>query len=67
LVAAVLAQHPHRVPVEGDRPGAGGRLGLAFDDLVAGGGAVTGHEQHPVVEVDLAPAQPAHLTAAKPA
>jgi hypothetical protein len=60
LPSAVLAQHLHPVFVHGDGAGAGGGLRFAFDDLVAGGGAVAFDEQ-PVVEVDLGPAQPAGL------
>jgi hypothetical protein len=40
------------------------RSGAAFDDLVAGCGAVAFDVEHPVVKVDLGSAQPAHLAAA---
>jgi hypothetical protein len=61
LPAAVLAQHRHGVPVQGNGTNAGGGLRVTLDDLVAGGGAVTDDEQHPVLEVDLAPAQSARF------
>ncbi|WP_041799136.1 hypothetical protein [Micromonospora aurantiaca (nom. illeg.)] len=67
LVAAVYAQDLHAAFVEGDRPPAGGGLGLAFDDLVAGGGAVAFDGQDATVEIDVGPPQPAQLTTAQPA
>lgn len=53
------------VPVEGDASGAGDGLGCAFNDLVAGGGAVANDEQLGVVEVEFAPAQPGGFTPAQ--
>jgi hypothetical protein len=63
LSVAVLAQDLGGAPVEGDGAVAGRRLGRAFDDLAANGGALPGDQQLAVVEVDVMPAQPAHLTA----
>jgi hypothetical protein len=60
----VCPQYLRGVFVEGDDPAAGGGLGIAFADLVAGGGAVTFDDQHTAVEVDVAPAQAGDLTAA---
>jgi hypothetical protein len=67
LATAVLAQHLYGVAVQRDGAHAGGALRVALDDLVAGGGAVTHHEQDTVVEVDLAPAQPTRFATAQAA
>jgi len=60
----VRPQDLHAAPVEGDRSAPGWRLRVAFDDLVAGGGAVTFDAQHAAVEVDVAPTQPAQFATA---
>jgi hypothetical protein len=68
LPPVMRPQYLHGVFVEGDDPAAGGGLGIALDDLVAGGGAVTFEAQHTAVEVDVDvdvdSAQAADLTAA---
>lgn len=61
LAAAVFPEDLDGVLVQGDGTGAGRGLGRTLNDQVAGGGAVAADEQQPVVEVDLAPAQPTRL------
>jgi hypothetical protein len=63
----VLAQQPHRVPVQGNQPAAGRRLRRANRDHVAVGDALLLDHRHPGVEVDGAPAQPGSFTAAQAA
>jgi hypothetical protein len=53
--------------VEGHGTPTGGGLGIAFDDGVAGGGAVAFDEQQPPVEVDGHPPQAAEFAAAQAA
>jgi hypothetical protein len=61
----VYPEDLHAAPVEGDRSAAGWCFRVAFDDLVAGGGAVAFDGQHGAVEVDVAPSQPVELGAGR--
>lgn len=65
LVAAVRAQDRDGVFVQGHGTAAGGGLGLAFDNGVAGRGALAFDEQQSAVRVDGRPPQPAQFTAAQ--
>jgi hypothetical protein len=64
LPAAVLAQQPPGVPVEGDQTAAGGGFGWSDGDEVAVGDALLFDHCDPGVEVDVGPAQPGGFTAA---
>jgi hypothetical protein len=62
LPALVFPQDLDGVLVQGEASGGGFRV--AFDDLVAGGGALAFDEQQPAVEVDCCPSEAAELAAA---
>lgn len=61
--AAVLAQQPHRSPVQGDQPTACRGLRRPDRDQVAAGDAMLLDHRHPGIQVDVGPPQPGRFTA----
>jgi hypothetical protein len=66
LAAAMGPQDLDGVLVQGDGPASGGCFGFAFDEGVAGRGALAFDEQQTAVKVDGRPPQAAELAAAQP-